>query len=103
ARVHRRLVLRVSGAASPPVWEGGCLRFRVALPPQGTWAARVDWLPEGDGLPAPPRDPEEGVRAPARRTRRFLDRAASFTAPGAGTRTAVVTGALEQARQDLAA
>jgi glycogen debranching enzyme len=105
-RLHRGLSLCVEQASSAPLYKDRQISFEVTLEPLGRWHACLNLIPFIDGKKL---DPLYGCRSFAgtnneqdRRRKIFLSEATRFTAPQDGTLTHVVTGALEQARRDLA-
>jgi glycogen debranching enzyme len=107
AHLRRGVTLRFENASSPAEYVSGRLRFEFLLEPHAAWHLCVDVLPSIDGkeLPSQYRCRSFGVGATVFDVRRrsFLRDASHVSAPGAGTLTPVVVGALEQARRDLAA
>lgn len=110
ASVHRRLRIRVAEAASPPRFEasgeGARIAFEIALPPRGTWAATLEWIPETEPLALLGREPtpfEASFEDWAARDRRFLEAAPAFETAESETLAHAVAATLERARLDLAA
>jgi len=107
ARLRRGVAVRVEHASSPPAFDRGRGRvlFRVELRPRETWHACVNIAPVIDGEVLEPQyscGEFGGVRNEIDRRRRiFLEESTAFEAPGGGTLSHVVLGALEQAKRDL--
>lgn len=107
ARVRRGLVVRFADATTPPRRRGRRILFAVRLAPQGRWHCCVDLVPLIEGREISPqyrcRAFDGQDNAFERKTRAFLDSAATFSARESGTLAPVVVGALEQGKRDLAA
>lgn len=111
AAVHRRLTLRVASSDSEPQYEaidaGGRITFDVELPPRGTWAATVEWVPETEPLELLGGEAgtpfAESFDAWDERDRAFLDAAATFETAESRTLAPAVMATLDRARRDLAA
>ncbi len=107
ARLHRGVVVQVRNAASPARYENGRIIFDIQLPPHGAWHACINVIPFLDGRWLPSlyacRSFGGTQNEFDRRRQAFLADSTAFTTPGSGTLSAVVTGALEQAKHDLAA
>ena len=107
ASIHRSITIEIAKCDSPPRYSDNCVSFHVSLMPLQAWHACIRMHPEVEGEPAfppygcyafePTKNPWDLSRAA------FLDQATTFTASESGTLTAVVVGALEQAKRDLAA
>lgn len=106
ASIRRGLTLRVERADSPPSYEEGRLSFRVELAPRAAWHACLDLIPFIDGETLTPlygcRSFEGAHNEHDRRRKIFLAESTRVEAPGDGTLSHVVTGALRQAQRDLA-
>jgi glycogen debranching enzyme len=105
--MHRGITIRVGNAGSPPfLLEGGKIGFKVELEPHGTWHACIGMIPWIDGkeLFQPEScHPFDGQHNDLDRRREvFLTEATGFTTPSDTTLSKVVSGALEQAKRDLA-
>ncbi len=111
AHIERAITVAVANASSPASYENKSIRFDVALAPGESWHACLDFIAEIDGST---RTPIHRCRAFGlsqnvseheidRRTARFLGEATQFEAPSSDSMTGVVVGALEQAKDDLAA
>ncbi|HYE15406.1 MAG TPA: glycogen debranching N-terminal domain-containing protein, partial [Pyrinomonadaceae bacterium] len=105
--LHRGVAVRVENTTSASTYDDGQISFTVELEPLGHWHACLDLIPFIDGQWL---QPLYGCRSFGgarneydRRRKIFLSEATSFTAPQSETLTHVVTGALEQAKRDLAA
>lgn len=107
ASIHRSLTLRIENAASDPSYQDGVLSFAVELAPQATWHVCVNAIPYIDGETMQPLYGCQSFGGTQNeheaRRKIFLIEATRFTAPTTSTLTPVVIGALEQAKQDLAA
>jgi glycogen debranching enzyme len=105
--IRRGVTIRFSHAASPPRRNGRRISFAVALAPQQSWHCCVDIIPRIEDQEMRPAYGCRAFAAPdnelERRTQVFLREATAFSAPGSGTLTAAVVGALEQGKRDLAA
>jgi glycogen debranching enzyme len=103
ASIRRILSVRINCVDSPPVRAGGRIHFDVTLPPRGRWHACLDWVATIDGRElecpgCPCEADEDSAPSPL-----FMREATTFSSPGSRTLSAVVVGALDQARHDLAA
>jgi glycogen debranching enzyme len=107
ATVRRGVTVRFSNASSPPRRRGRRVTFRVALQPHETWHCCVDVIPRIEDRKLAPAYGCRSFSAPdnerERRTQVFLAEATRFSTPDSGTLSAVVGGALEQGKRDLAA
>ncbi|MEP0546494.1 MAG: glycogen debranching N-terminal domain-containing protein [Rhodothermales bacterium] len=109
ASIHRRFVVRVSEADTPPVFADGCLTFDVTLAPGAAWHARLDWLPYVEAMPEwdlaadDLTDPDAALAERDRRDGLFFAEATTFETAESATLAPVVTAALDRARSDLAA
>lgn len=105
-RLHRGISLRIENATSVPAYDDR-ITFTVELGPRGTWHACVNLIPFIDGRWLQPlyrcRFFSGTHNEYDRRRKIFLSEATRFTAPQTETLAHVVTGALEQAKRDLAA
>jgi glycogen debranching enzyme len=108
AALQRALTLRICDAASRPLRRGNRISFDLALEPQQSWHACLDWIAEIDGetqpLPRCARSSAPAARRDARERAqpRFLEEATDFSSAESDTLAPVVVGALAQARRDLA-
>jgi glycogen debranching enzyme len=107
ASIDRKLTLRFENLTSPPAYDDSRVAFRVELEPHATWHACVNMIPRIDGHTLAPlyscRSFAGTHNEHDRRRDLFLGSATTFSAPESATLTPIVVGALEQARQDLAA
>jgi glycogen debranching enzyme len=107
ARIRRGVTVRFHNADSPPQRRGRRIRFAVELAPQGRWHCCVDVIPQIGGREMAPRYGCRSFLAPEnefeRRNAAFLETATRFSSAASSTLSSVVVGALEQAKQDLAA
>lgn len=107
AEIRRGLTVRIEHAAAAPQYRDHQIVFHITLPAQGRWHACINMLP---------RIEEQQIEAlyDCRsftglhndydiRRELFLSQATTFATPESGTLSAVVVGALEQAKRDLAA
>lgn len=106
ATTSRALRLRFYHATTPPRREKDRIVFDIVLKPHETWHLCIDFVPEIDGEHLAPLYQCHGF-APEkiefdRRTRIFFDSSTQFVTPETGTLTAVVAGALERGKRDLA-
>jgi glycogen debranching enzyme len=106
-RLHRGVTVRVANATSLPfLFEAGKIGFEVDLEPHGSWHACVSVIPWIDGRKLPQSDGCHAFDAQHNELDRlravFLKEATGFTTPQDRTLSEVVTGALEQAKRDLA-
>jgi glycogen debranching enzyme len=106
ARIHRGLTLRVENSSSEPRSKADRVIFDVTLGPLASWHACLNFIPFIDGARM---EPLYGCRSFTgthnehdRRREIFLADSTSFTTPETETLAHVLTGALEQARRDLA-
>jgi glycogen debranching enzyme len=106
ARLQRGVTLSFTNATSPPTHRRGRIRFEFDLAPHATWHLCVDVLPRIDGveLPALYRCRSFGAGGSVYDERRhaFLDAASTVASAETGMLAAVVVGALEQGKRDLA-
>ncbi len=103
ARVDRGVIIRIEHAGSTPEWTDTGVRFPIELAPQASWHACLRVLPRIEDLVLQaPRDCHRLAEpGPFAGNSLFLAERTKFEAPGAGTLTPVVLGALEQATCDL--
>ncbi|HSE43497.1 MAG TPA: glycogen debranching N-terminal domain-containing protein [Acidobacteriota bacterium] len=105
--IHRGLTLQIERSASTPTYDGSSISFAVELNPHQTWHCCINLIPYIDGKQF---KKLYGCRSFAntnheydlRRAMFFLE-ASRFVTPKSKTLSSVVIGALEQAKQDLAA
>jgi glycogen debranching enzyme len=107
ARLERAVMVRFQNVSSAPAHHQGTVRFAFDLEPHATWHVCVDVVPviDGEELASQYRCGSftEGTTVFDERRQAFLRRATTISAPGTGTLTPVVVGALEQGKRDLAA
>lgn len=103
ASIRRSATLRVHDAGSPPTWRAGRLHFDIALEPQASWHACLDWIAEIDGhrLSAPDCARKSRPRPRRRGAIPFLDEATKFESSESELLAPEVIEALEQAKLDL--
>jgi glycogen debranching enzyme len=106
ASINRGVTLRFYNASSVPEWLDGRIRFRVELPPQGTWHCCLAMIPYIDGQVMEPMyscRSFRGSRSPLDLKRaRFLSESTQFSAPEASTLAPLVMNVINQAKLDLA-
>jgi glycogen debranching enzyme len=108
AHLHRGLIVPISEADSPPVYEKDGISFTIALDPKASWHACIQLIPVQDGQPA---QPVYGCRSFFGRSanafdskrRAFLNDSTALTVPGSDSLASVAAGAFRQAKEDLAA
>ncbi len=106
AHLQRAVTIRFQNSGSPPTHRKRIVRFRFSLEPHATWHLCVEVVPFIDGVELPSqyqcRSFTHGAGLYDSRRKTFLQGASTVSAPMTGTLTAVVVGALEQAKRDLA-
>jgi glycogen debranching enzyme len=115
AQIHRAITLRVENADSQPEHKEGVIAFEIELAPHERWHACINLIPMIYDLPRPGvgvsvfKPVQYGCGRDGHATewdeRRdlFLDEATTFSSERDVPMVSVVTGALNRARQDLAA
>lgn len=107
ARIHRGLTLQIARADSTPIYENNVISFQVNLQPLQKWHACVNQIPfiDGERLTNIYGCRSFGKTSNEYDHRRtvFLNEATGFSTAESETLASVVSGALVQAKRDLAA
>lgn len=98
ASLHRGVRLGLTHEQAPPSYRDGVLRFRIQLPPGGTWRATLLWVGQIEG-----RDLPFGGDRADRGREAFLTSSASYGSPLDGGPTVTAVQALSRAASDLCA
>lgn len=107
ARIHRGLTLQIAHSDSNPSYENNVISFKITLDPFQKWHACINHIPFIDGQRL---DNIYGCRSFNKtpnqydyRRNVFLNEATRFSTAESETMASVVSGALVQAKRDLAA
>lgn len=107
ARIHRGLTLQIAHSDSNPSYENNVISFKITLDPLQKWHACINHIPFIDGQRL---DNIYGCRSFTKTTNQydyrrnvFLNEATRFSTSESETMSSVVSGALVQAKRDLAA
>ena len=107
ARIHRGLTLQIARADSNPVYENNVIHFQISLDPLQRWHACVNQIPFIDGQRL---NNLYGCRSFNKtkndydyRRSVFFNEATGFSTAESETLASLVSGALVQAKKDLAA
>ena len=107
ASIHRGITLQIARSDSNPVFENNVIRFQISLNPLQSWHACVNQIPFIDGVKL---NNLYGCHSFGKtkneydyRRSVFFNEATGFSTAESETLASVVSGALVQAKRDLAA
>jgi glycogen debranching enzyme len=107
ARIHRGLTLQILHSDSNPTYENNVISFTISLDPLQKWHSCINHIPFIDGQPLNNiygcRSFEKTANQYDYRRNVFLNEATRFSTAESESMASVVSGALVQAKRDLAA